>query len=305
MVERKSLIWFLGIAFLISWPLFLAPLFLGEMDPLNKQLITAGFWACAMWGPGIAAISTTIFVEKQPFKSLRLSTLGPKQYYLWAWLLPLGLSVLTGIFTLFFGIARLEPNFTTMPDTMESAARTGQVPMVLFIWIQIMLAILFAPFFNSLFALGEELGWRGYLLPKLLPLGQWKAILISGTIWGIWHVPAIVQGLNYPGYPVLGILMMIVFCILFSVIISWMYLNTKSPWVAALAHGSLNAVAGLPILFFQPGFNIAFGGTLATPPAWLVMILFIIWLVWTKRLPLQNLPVGTETGSRSEEERQI
>ena len=71
-------------------------------------------------------------------------------------------------------------------------------------------------------------------------------------------------------------------------IFSWLYLNTKSPWVAALAHGAVNASAGLPILFLQPGFNMAFGGTLATAPAWLAMGLFILWLVLTKRLPVQS-----------------
>jgi len=70
---------------------------------------------------------------------------------------------------------------------------------------------------------------------------------------------------------ILGIFMMIVFCILLGSIFSWLYLNTKSPWVAALGHGSVNAVAGLPVLFFQPEFNMALGGTLASPVAWIGM----------------------------------
>jgi membrane protease YdiL (CAAX protease family) len=152
-----------------------------------------------------------------------------------------------------------------------------------------------------IFALGEELGWRGFLLPHLLPLGQWKAIVISGIIWGIWHAPAVAQGLNYPGYPILGIFMMIVFCVLLGTILSWLYLNTKSPWVAALAHGSVNAVAGLPILFFQPGFNMAFGGTIATPVAWIGMALFIAWLVTTNRLPVKNQVNGEQMERQQEQ----
>ncbi len=81
--------------------------------------------------------------------------------------------------------------------------------------------------------------------------------------------------------------MMIVFCVLLGIIFSWLVLNTKSPWVAALAHGAVNAIAGLPVMFLKPGFNMAFGGSLATLPAWLGMALFIGWLILTKRLPVK------------------
>lgn len=288
MIERKSITWFLIITFLISWPLFIAPLAFTDMDATTKQLATQGLWAVAMWGPGVAAIITTLFIAKKSFNSLRLNTLGPKRFYLWAWFLPLGLTIVAGLFTLLFGIAKLDLNFTMIRDAMASAAGGGEVPVEIIVLTQILFAITLAPFINVLFALGEELGWRGFLLPHLMPLGQWKAILISGAIWGVWHAPAIMQGHNYPGYPILGSFMMIVFCVLLGTIIAWMYLNTKSPWVAALAHGSVNAVAGLPILFFQPDFNMAFGGTLAAPTAWIGMALFIAWLVWTKRLPVQS-----------------
>ena len=81
-MERKSLACFFGITFLISWLLFLAPPLFGDMEQANIQLMTQGVWAAAMWGPGIAAIITTVFVEKQPFKGLWLNTLGPKRYWM-------------------------------------------------------------------------------------------------------------------------------------------------------------------------------------------------------------------------------
>ncbi|MBL8080598.1 MAG: CPBP family intramembrane metalloprotease [Anaerolineales bacterium] len=294
MLERKSITWFLIITFLISWPLFLAPLAFGEVDATAKSLATQGLWAAAMWGPGIAAIITTLFIAKKPFHSLRLNTLGPKRFYLWAWFLPIVLTIVGGLLTLLFGIAKLDLNFTMIRDAMASAAGGGEVPVGIIVLVQSLIAITIAPLINILFTMGEELGWRGFLLPRLLPLGQWKAMLISGVIWGVWHAPAIMQGHNYPGYPVLGVFMMIVFCVLLGTIISWLYLNTNSPWVAALIHGSVNAVAGLPVLFFQPGFNMAFGGTLAAPTAWIGMVLFIAWLMWTKRLPVENQVDKTE-----------
>lgn len=288
MIERKYIYWFLGITVLLSWPLFLASLVLGDMDPTTKQLTTQGLWAIAMWGPGIAAIITTLFIAKVPFSSLRLNTLGPKRFYLWAWFLPVVLTLLSGLFTVLFGIAKLDLNFTMIRTAMEAAAGGNEVPVEVIVLSQTLLALTLAPFLNMLFTMGEELGWRGFLLPRLMPLGQWKAALWSGVIWGVWHAPVIVQGHNYPGYPVLGVFMMIIFCILLGTIITWLYINTKSPWVAALAHGSVNAIAGVPVLFLAPGFNMAFGGTLAAPTAWIGMALFIAWLVWTKRFPVQE-----------------
>lgn len=287
MLNRKALTWFLMITLAFSWPLFLAPLLLQGLGPVNGSLATQGLWAVAMWGPGLAAILTTALILKQPFRSLNLNRLGPKRLYLWAWFLPAGLTILGGLFTLLFGIAKPDLEFTMIREAMASAAGTGTVPAGLIVAIQTAFAITLAPFINVLFALGEELGWRGFLLPHLMPLGQWKAILMSGVIWGLWHAPAVVQGLNYPGYPVAGVFMMVVFCVLLSVIFSWLYLNTKSPWICALAHGAVNATAGLPVLFLKPGFNMAFGGTLATFPAWIAMSIFIGWLIGSNRLPVR------------------
>ncbi len=79
------------------------------------------------------------------------------------------------------------------------------MPTGLIVAIQIAISFTLGPLINTLLALGEELGWRGFLLPSLLPLGQWRAILMSGLIWGVWHAPAILQGHNYPSQPVLGV----------------------------------------------------------------------------------------------------
>src|SRR5699024_11776789 len=47
---------------------------------------------------------------------------------------------------------------------------------------------------SALATLGEEIGWRGWLLPNLRPLGTWPALLLSGVIWGVWHAPLILLG---------------------------------------------------------------------------------------------------------------
>ncbi len=292
MLERKNVAWYLVIAFTFSWIFFVLPLILPGLGSQTRQSITLLVWSVGMFGPGIAALSVNRFVARQPIRTLRLNTLGPKYYYLWAWFLPALLSAVTGLLTVLFGLAEFDPEFSLVRDSMTNAPGGANIEPLLVIVVQSAFAILLAPFVNVLFGLGEELGWRGYLLPRLLPLGQWKAILISGVIWGLWHAPVIVQGHNYPGYPLSGILMMIALTTLLGTIFAWLYLKTLSPWAPALGHGAFNAVAGLPVMFLKPGFNMAFGGTLATFPAWIAMAIFIAWLIWTKRLPVKDQPAS-------------
>ncbi len=288
MTLRKPLLWFLALTVILSWPLFCAPLWMSDVEPRARLTATQRLWALAMWGPGLAAIFVTLVIARQPFGSLRLNTLGAKRPYLWAWFLPPVLVIASGLLTILLGLGKLDLSFTFMREQMEQTNTQLPVPLEIIVALQIVQALIIGPLVNVIFALGEELGWRGFLLPRLLPLGQWKALIISGLIWGVWHAPAIAQGHNYADHPFLGILLMTVFCALLGVIIGWMYLRSRSPWVAALAHGSVNAWAGLPILFLRPGYDTALGGTLTSLAGWAVMALFIVWLVWSRRLPVAH-----------------
>lgn len=286
-MERKSLLWFLILAFSLAWILFLLPLAFGAPGSLQRQTMITICWAAAMWAPGVAALIVTRLVLKMPIRQLGLGRLGEKRVYLWAWLTPIVLSLITGLLSWLFQPDKLDLSFAVIRETMASAPGGTAVPPALVVAAQIAGAITLAPLINTLFALGEELGWRGFLLPLLLPQGQPRAILISGLIWGIWHAPAILQGHNYPSQPVLGVLMMIVFTVLFGAFLSWLYLRTGSPWAPALGHGTVNAVAGLPIIF-MPGVNITYTATLASPVGWISLGLLVILLIWRRRLPVNN-----------------
>ena len=225
MIDRKAITTFLLLAFLIAWPLFLLPLAFKGADVQTRQIVTTVVFALAMWAPGIAAIVATK-TSGGSLSDLNLKRLGPKRYYLWAWLLFPILSLLTGVVTVLFGIAEFDSAFSMVTASLEALPESAPLSPTMIVAIQIFAAITIAPLFNMLFALGEELGWRGFLLSKLLPLGEWKAIIISNVIWGLWHAPAIIQGHNYPGYPVLGVFMMVAFTVLLGIILSWLYLNT-------------------------------------------------------------------------------
>ncbi|MGP9726272.1 hypothetical protein CIK76_07775 [Glutamicibacter sp. BW80] len=114
--------------------------------------------------------------------------------------------------------------------------------------------ILVAGLMNLIPALGEEIGWRGWLWPKLQPIGQVPAILISGVIWGIWHAPLILLGYNYPfAKGAWGLAAMCGMCIVVGAFFAWLRTFSGSVWPAAFAHGVFNASVGLVSLFMMMG----------------------------------------------------
>ena len=286
-LERRPLIIFLIIAFLPAWLLFVFPIFFKSAEMGLSRIIGLVSWSLAMWMPGLGAIIATIFGEQKQLKELRLAKLGNKKIYLWAWLVPIILTVGAGLVTWLFGWGRVNiPGEFFSGELIE----TQDIPYItspLMIIGAIASTLALAPLFNTLFALGEELGWRGYLLPKLLPLGQIPAIILSGLIWGIWHAPAILMGHNYPGYPILGVGMMMVFTILTGVFFSWLYLKTKSPWAPALSHGTLNAVASLPLIVLFD-FDPVLGGALTSLSGWIVLAILTLILVGIGEIPVNE-----------------
>ena len=119
--------------------------------------------------------------------------------------------------------------------------------------------ITYAPLINAFFALGEEIGWRGFLYPQLRArFGRQKAWLLGGAIWGAWHWPLIALiGYEYgatagnaAGYalsPVSGMLLFCVVMVAWGILHDRLYEKSGSIWVPALLHGAINAAGTLPL----------------------------------------------------------
>jgi membrane protease YdiL (CAAX protease family) len=176
-------------------------------------------------------------------------------YYLAAWTLPLVAIIVGGaVYYLLFpskfdlsmqwarGTALMPPWFAKDPwwviisQTVLDGYRTVLISMFLM--------------------LGEEFGWRAYLLPKLMPLGARKAVLLVGVIWAVFHWPFIFMGYQYRfgywGAPVVGPLLWVVVTMFGSnVLLAWVTLRTGSVWPAAIAHGVGNAMGPIMAFFLQ------------------------------------------------------
>lgn len=101
---------------------------------------------------------------------------------------------------------------------------------------------------NSLFALGEEIGWRGYLFKLLGWEFNLRNVLLVGSIWGLWHSTAIaLLGHNYPSLRALGIPLFVLFCTVLSTPMLKLTRESNSILPSVSIHGCLNAVWGLTV----------------------------------------------------------
>ena len=129
---------------------------------------------------------------------------------------------------------------------------------------------------NAIAAFGEESGWRGYLWSSVRGLGFWKASLIVGALWGLWHAPLIIAGQNYGsgyfGFPWSGIAMMTAFCIALSPFMGLLRDRTGSSLPPAIFHGTINAISGVTV-FLLAGADIWTMGLIGFPGLALLALL--------------------------------
>ena len=140
----------------------------------------------------------------------------------------------------------------------------------------------------SIAAFGEEGGWRGYMMPKLMKLtSRHKALLIGGILWGLWHAPLTCIGHNfgtdYIGFPYLGILKMCLFCIMIGVVFTYITEKSGSVWTAAIMHAVNNAQPSILNGYINPDKA---DGILAISPGWagllisITVVAVVVLVVW-------------------------
>jgi membrane protease YdiL (CAAX protease family) len=234
--ETSSSLWYWPMAW--AWSGFWLLPYLGDLltrsttptDMLGR--LGAVAILPAMLAPMIAALVMRIFVGKEGVKG-SLGLLRSPKYYLAALVVP--------------------AVFVTAVVLIVQALGLGEFSWSEANWfVYLMLLLIALPVI--LFTFGEEYGWRGYLLPRLLPLGEIRASVLLGVIWGVWHLPLLLAGLNYPGVNVwLAIIVFTFVTVALSFTYTLFYVASGgSVLVAAVFHASTNqfsdTVWGPPLL---------------------------------------------------------
>ena len=258
---KKRLILFIVLTIVITWSIFMLIPICGLTYGSGYSVIIL---ASAMFVPALCNLLTRL-ITKEGFKNmyLRPQFKGHVKDYLLVYFGPAILLLLSG--TVYFMIFpnSFDPELTTLKGLVASGGNQGLNASNL-LMIQVLIFIVIGPIVNIIPTLGEELGWRGYLLPKMrVFLSDRASLMITGLIWGIWHLPIIVMGHNYGtdywGYPFLGILAMIIFCISLGVIEGYVSIKLQSAIPAAMIHSTVNAGAALPIYLLKGSYNTLLG----------------------------------------------
>lgn len=274
-----------GLAWLVALPLWLGE---GLASPLSGILIAA-----MMFTPTVAVLIVMLTLRPVP-RGERLRFLG-----VWP-LRPakrvIGLSLL-GLFGPVLLIAAsvavaalcgwVQVDLVGLSGFSETLAADLPVgapaPSPIIVLLSQLLVLPFAAAtINAVLAFGEELGWRGFLVPALRRFGTWPALLISGAVWGVWHAPVILLGYNFARTDIGGVLLMIAGCTAWGVLLGWLRLRSASLWPAVLAHGALNAAGAMIGWFYAAGttFDMASAGPLGAA-GWIVCGVVAVVLVFT------------------------
>lgn len=285
-VQLRPVLAFVMLSFGLAWLLSL-PLWLGK--GLEDRLFV--FVAIAMmWTPALAAfvVGRCSHPDVRVATGFGLAAWRPLRRTVWfslcAALSSLAISLIALAIGAAWGVYHFDltdfKGFHAMLLAKlggDEAALSRLPPLGLLAVISVLQVIPAAPI-NAVVALGEEIGWRGWLLPRLMPLGLLPAVILSGIIWALWHAPLILLGYNYGATPgAVALLCMTASCMVLGSVLAWFRLRSGSIWPAAVGHGAVNAAAGLPLVLSAAGHTI--DPTQATVLGWTGWI-FPALLAW-------------------------
>ena len=259
---RAQLTTFLCLTFGLSAVFYWLIISAGSLGAKGGNYVLA-----LMWSPGVSALITRlIFQRNVRGEGWRLP--APRWAAL-AYLLPLAYA------TVAYGLVWL----TGLGGVDLSRFKTGIGTFLVVGTVQSLIS-----------ATGEELGWRGFLVPTLArTMSFTRTGLVSGAIWAAWHVPLIVFADYNGGTPAwYSVLCFVVMVTSLGIPFAWLRLRSKSVWPAAILHASHN-------LFVQAFFDRVTVDT--GPTRWLtsefgaalaVTIAVTAWVFWRARAAVQS-----------------
>jgi len=258
-MEKKKILIFLAICFGISY-LAAGIFYLCGKDYQSIWGLLLGI--VYMFFPLLSVLLTQKITGEKLFSDIGISFRLNKWWWLgWLVIIPVPILLSLPVSALFPGVS-ISTEGDALKQTMDTLQSQG---MPMGPWgvgfVTLLSGFVAGLTVNAVLAFGEESAWRGFLHRLLKGQGFWKECLIIGVIWGVWHAPIILMGHNYPEHPVAGVFMMVAFCVLLTPLMVFIREKSGSVIMAAIAHGTVNALGGLPIMYLAGYHDLLSGFT--------------------------------------------
>ena len=189
-----------------------------------------GMWALWSFTPTAAALVMLLVVTREGYSREGWRSLGLHRPGLSVWWIAFGGTLLISVAASAIVWASPLAEFVVPEGGIADAIISFLVQVVI-------LALTFA--------LGEEIGIRGYLLPRLLPLGRRRTLALSGLVWATWHMPLILLTAVFPvGNKLISLPLFYGTIVAASFFYGYLRIYTGSVWPASIAHAVHNAAWG-------------------------------------------------------------
>ena len=227
-----------------------------ESNP-DKAIAGMLFTAGAMLIPLLAVIFTQLIFKEPVLKNLGISFKVNRWWWIGWLLMPIYALAVLGVSLLMPG-AQFDASGDAVQESMQ------QLPFEVGPWVMIAITLLSGTIagatINAVFAFGEEIAWRGFLVKEFKGKKFLTVSLLIGIIWGLWHFPLILNGHNYPDHPVIGVFIMVLLCVMLTPMLLYFRQKSGSVIVPAIMHGTMNGVVGISNMFVTPQNDLLIGG---------------------------------------------
>jgi uncharacterized protein len=229
----KQILVFLALVFAFSSLPYYLVIHSGHLSVGNGVVV--GF---LMWCPAFATFATCVLLK------IDLATLGwnwrPARYELWAYVIPILYALPVYVIT-WIAISG-SFNFSKFAVPLGAAFGFPDSPRATALFLAIPMYAVLGVIGSTARALGEEIGWRGFLLPRLVQqAGFTGGCLLSGCIWAVWHYPLLLfADYNAGTKPAYALTCFTLMVIADAYILGWLRLKSGSLWPAAILHASHN-----------------------------------------------------------------
>jgi membrane protease YdiL (CAAX protease family) len=235
-----------------------------------------GMWVLWSCTPTVAALIMLLVVTREGYSKEGWKVLGLHRLGLSVWWIAFGL-------TLLITVAASAIVWAT-PLASFVVPEAGIVDATINFLIQVVILML-------TFALAEEIGMRGYLLPKLLALGRTRALALSGLVFATWHMPLILLTPVFPvGNKLISLPLFYGSVVAASFVYGYLRLYTGSVWPASLAHAVHNAAWDTLGAFTATSYAVIVNKYLVGDYGILILVGAVIGAIWLSRRLMRRGP---------------